>query len=191
MRTGKLALSLGFSVTIQEIPIGDWKNDPDSYLVSKDKLDELTKQDFVMWYASKVINLDGENIPQQAKAIHEVVDLVKTIPDKVLHESYTDKLINVYGHENMWKREIMGIQTMPAPVVSSAISDEEYAALFKGTEIKVGNKRYGPLSYNIAKSLSAYTLSTDAEEFLKSLKSSIMSGGHWPNNQNLVTESSY
>ena len=91
MRTGKLALSLGFIVTIQEIPIGDWKNDPDSYLVSKDKLDELTRQDFVMWYASKVINLNGENIPQQAKAIHEVAELVKTIPDKVLQESYTDR----------------------------------------------------------------------------------------------------
>ena len=142
MRTGKLALSLGFTATIQEIPIGDWKNDPDSYLVSKDKLDELTVQDFVMWYASKVINLDGENIPQQAKAIHEVVELVKTIPDKVLQESYTDKLISVYGHEDMWKREIMGIQSMPDPVVSSAISDEEYAALFKGTEIKVGNNCY-------------------------------------------------
>ena len=142
MRTGKLALSLGFTITIQELPIGDWKNDPDSYLVSKDKLDELTRQDFVMWFASKVINLDGENIPKQANAIHEVVDLVKTIPDKVLQESYTDKLISVYGHEDMWKREIMGVQSMPAPVVSSAISDEEYAALFKGTEIKVGNNCY-------------------------------------------------
>ena len=140
MRTGKLALSLGFTVTIQEIPIGDRKNDPDSYLVSKDKLDELAIHDFVMWYASKVINPDGENIPKQANAIHEVVDLVKTILDKVLQESYTDKLISVYGHEDMWKREITGIQSMPAPVVSSAISDEEYAALFKGTEIKVGNK---------------------------------------------------
>ena len=142
MRTGKLALSLGFTMTIQEIPIGDRKNDPDEYLVSKDKLDELAIHDFVMWYASKVINPDGENIPQLAKAIHEVVDLVKTIPDKVLQESYTDKLISVYRHEDMWKREIMGIQSMPAPVVSSAISDEEYAALFKGTEIKVGNNCY-------------------------------------------------
>lgn len=59
------------------------------------------------------------------------------------------------------------------------------------TEIKVGNKRYGPLSYNIGQSLSTYTLSTNGEEFLKNLKSSIMSGGHWPNNQNLVTETSY
>ena len=59
------------------------------------------------------------------------------------------------------------------------------------TEIKVGDKRYGPLSYNIAQSLSSSTLSAKAEEFLKSLKSSIINGGHWPNNQNLVTESSY
>lgn len=107
MRTGKLALSLGFTVTIQEIPIGDRKNDPDEYLVSKDKLDELTRQEFVMWYASKSIDHNGEDIPKQAKAIHEVVDLVRTIPDKVLQESYTDKLIRVYGHEDMWKREIM------------------------------------------------------------------------------------
>lgn len=59
------------------------------------------------------------------------------------------------------------------------------------TEINVGNKRFGPLSYNIAQSLSAYTLSTNGVEFLKSLKFSIMNGGHWPNNQNLVTETSY
>ena len=59
------------------------------------------------------------------------------------------------------------------------------------TEIKVGNKRYGPLSYYIAQTLSANMLSADADEFLKSLKSFIMSGGHWPNNQNLVTETSY
>lgn len=135
-------LGSSWTETIQEIPVSDWKNDPDSYLVSKDKLDELAIHDFVMWYASKVINPKGENIQQLAKAIHEVVELVKAIPDKVLQESYTDKLIRVYGHEDMWKREIMGIQSMPAPVVSSAISDEEYAALFKGTEIKVGNNCY-------------------------------------------------
>lgn len=59
------------------------------------------------------------------------------------------------------------------------------------TEVKVGDKRYGPLSYNIAQAITTNTLSANADEFLKSLKFSIMSGGHWPNNQNLVTESSY
>lgn len=59
------------------------------------------------------------------------------------------------------------------------------------TEIKVGDKRYGPLSYNIAQALSAKALSVDAEEFVKSLKAHIMNGGHWPNNQNMVTETSF
>ena len=59
------------------------------------------------------------------------------------------------------------------------------------TEIKVAGKRYGPLSYNIAQTLSAKPLSVNANEFLKNLKSSIMNGGHWPNNQNMVTETSY
>ena len=58
------------------------------------------------------------------------------------------------------------------------------------TEIKVGDKRYGPLSYNIALTLSAEALSVDAEECIKSLKTTIMNGGYWPNNQNMVFETS-
>ena len=59
------------------------------------------------------------------------------------------------------------------------------------TEIKVEGKRFGPLSYNIAQSLSGFTLTTNAEEFVKSIKHSLMNTGRWPNNQNLVTETSY
>ena len=141
MRTGKLALTMGFTVSVQEIPMTDRKCDPDSHLTTKEKLEELAKQDFVMWYASKLIHLDGEDIPQQAESIHEVVELVKGIPDKVLQESYTDKLISVFGRGDMWKREIMGIQP-PAPVINTSISEEEYAKLFKGSEIKVGHNCY-------------------------------------------------
>lgn len=59
------------------------------------------------------------------------------------------------------------------------------------TEIKVGSKRYGPLSYNIAQTLKQKPLSKNANEFLTNLKASIMNGGHWSNNQNMVTETSY
>lgn len=58
-------------------------------------------------------------------------------------------------------------------------------------EIKVGDKRYGPLSYNIAQALSAKPLSLNAEEFLNDIKTSILNNGRWPNNQNMVTEKSY
>lgn len=59
------------------------------------------------------------------------------------------------------------------------------------TEINVNGKRYGPLSYNIAQALSGYILSTDAEVFLKHIQKSMMEVGRWPNNQNMVTETSY
>ena len=59
------------------------------------------------------------------------------------------------------------------------------------TEIKIDGKRYGPLSYNIAQALSNLTLSTNADEFLKHIRNSMMKAGRWPNNQNLVIEKSY
>lgn len=58
-------------------------------------------------------------------------------------------------------------------------------------EIKVADKRYGPLSYNIAQALQVKPLSTNAEEFMDGVKASIMKSGHWPNNQNMVTEASF
>ena len=59
------------------------------------------------------------------------------------------------------------------------------------TEIKVGGKRYGPLSFNIAQTLSSYTLTVKAKEFVESVKRTLLKTGRWPNNQNLVTETSY
>lgn len=58
-------------------------------------------------------------------------------------------------------------------------------------EIKIKGKRYGPLSYNIAQLLSGHKLTTNADAFLKHLKELIAKGGYWPNNQNLVTETSF
>lgn len=59
------------------------------------------------------------------------------------------------------------------------------------TEIKVDGKRYGPLSYNIAQVLSGFTLINNANKFVENIKRSLITNRQWPNNQNLVTETSY
>ena len=59
------------------------------------------------------------------------------------------------------------------------------------TEIKVDGKHFGPLSYNIAQALFGFTLNTNANEFVESIKHSLMNTGRWPNNQNIVIETSY
>ncbi len=58
-------------------------------------------------------------------------------------------------------------------------------------EINVEGKRFGPLSYNIAQALSGFTLTTNARGFVENIKSSLMKTGRWPNNQNLVIETSF
>ena len=59
------------------------------------------------------------------------------------------------------------------------------------TEIKVDGKRYGPLSYNIAQALSSFTITNNANDLVERIKRSLLTTGRWPNNQNLVTETSY
>lgn len=58
-------------------------------------------------------------------------------------------------------------------------------------EVKVGSKSYGPLSYNIAQALSVKPISLNAKDFIEAIKASILKGGKWPNNQNMVIESSF
>lgn len=58
-------------------------------------------------------------------------------------------------------------------------------------EVKVGSKSYGPLSYNIAQALSVKPISLNAKDFIEAIKTSILKGGKWPNNQNMVIERSF
>lgn len=79
----------------------------------------------------------------------------------------------------------------PAAKSSNVMFIEACRADEVNTEVKVDGKRYGPLSYHIVQALSSCTLTTDCNIFLSSLKKSILQNGHWPNNQNLVTETSF
>lgn len=79
----------------------------------------------------------------------------------------------------------------PAAKSSNVMFIEACRADEVNTEVKVDGKRYGPLSYHIVQALSSCTLTTDCNAFQGSLKKSILQNGHWPNNQNLVIETSF
>lgn len=141
IRAGKMAMALGFHVTVQEIPSSDGKSDPDSYLTSKEVLNSLPKKDFVLWYAEKLFVSAHDNIVLRAKAIHDIVDVVKSTKDNVLMETYAERLTEVYGHKNMWQCEL-SCKHPQVLVPCDKMSHEEYASLFKNTEIKVGKNCY-------------------------------------------------
>lgn len=59
------------------------------------------------------------------------------------------------------------------------------------TEIKIDEKRYGALSYHLAKAIQKEPLSKSPSDVLNVLQAEILQQGRWPNNQNLVIESSF
>lgn len=59
------------------------------------------------------------------------------------------------------------------------------------TEIKIDEKRFGALSYHLAKAIQKASLSKSPLDVLSTLKAEILQQGRWPNNQNLVIESSF
>lgn len=58
------------------------------------------------------------------------------------------------------------------------------------TEIKIEGQRYGALSFHLAQTLQGTTLSTQPSSFIEKLQQAILQQGRWPNNQNLVIETS-
>lgn len=79
----------------------------------------------------------------------------------------------------------------PSPKLSNVLFIEACRPDQVNTEIKIDGKRFGPLSYNIAQALSGFTLTTNANGFVESIKRSLMNTGQWPNNQNIVMETSF
>lgn len=141
IRTGKMAMASGFHVTVQEISALGGKNDPDSFITSKEVLASLAKQDFVLWYAEKLFANACTDVVKRTKAIHDIIEVVKSVQDKVLAEAYAERLAEIYGHADMWKSEVSG--EYPQVIVPcDQMSHEEYVSLFKGSEIKVGKNCY-------------------------------------------------
>ena len=99
-----------------------------------------------------------------------------TYSNKVFKPSNTKKSHYIIGSSN---------KQSPVMFLEACRSDQV------NMEIKVGEKRYGPLSYNIAQALLAKPLSHNSEEFLNNIKTSILNNGRWPNNQNMVIEKSF
>ena len=58
------------------------------------------------------------------------------------------------------------------------------------TEIKIDGKRYGALSYHLAKAIQKESISKHPSNLLSKLKTEILQQGSWPNSQNLVIEKS-
>ncbi len=112
---GLKALENGFEVTVKEIPLtaSGQKNDPDSFCTSKQILDSIDEQDFILWYAGKRID-DKATQADKSDAVTDIARLVAHVEDEVKLSMYIDTLNKIMPGKPMWRNAIKGAKRQRA-----------------------------------------------------------------------------
>ena len=107
IKNALLALSLGFNISVKEIPLTDagQKNDPDSYCRSKSILEAIEEEDFVVWYAKKLF-VDNATQEEKTQAVVTISTLVAKIDDELKQSMYVDLLVKSLPGRSLWKNAI-------------------------------------------------------------------------------------
>ena len=106
MRGGVIAIKQGFKVNVRCIPSdGSKKEDADSFLTDMNRWNEMTEQDFILWYAEKVYDTEA---PREKKlaAIDDICDLLVFVEPK-LQASLLQDLSEKYKQPKIWKQGLV------------------------------------------------------------------------------------
>ena len=111
MKSGKMAIKMGFSVTVKEIPLTkkqikeQKKEDPDSYCTTIEKFQKLKEVDFILWLANKTYKKNATTVQQKAY-IDDIASLLAVMDDDVTVDMYIRELAKKAGTLPLWKKAI-------------------------------------------------------------------------------------
>ena len=133
IKNAKKALALGFTVKVKEIPVGEkqdsphrisyFKQDPDSYFTSIDKFNKTAEEDFIIWYASKILDVN-QATSENSKAIDELAELIAAQEMESQIPVYIDKLNEIYTGRQSWKKAIESARSKRAKETLTKNEDE-------------------------------------------------------------------
>ena len=111
MKNGALAVRRGFDVTVREIPRSksddeqEVKNDPDTYITSKEVFISLEEEPFILWYARK--KFAGASTQKlQLEAMQDVAGLLVYIEKQIQREDTIYRLASIFGKPKQWKEAV-------------------------------------------------------------------------------------
>lgn len=107
MKNGMLAMQLGFSVTVREIPNkeGNLKQDPGDFFINKNKMRDLKVEDFVIWSASKLCKKDDIS-SKKSENFRYIAELASYITDDMRIEMLLPELNKFYKGKEFWRNAI-------------------------------------------------------------------------------------
>ena len=107
IKNALLAFSLGFCITIKEIPLtaDGKKNDPDTFCTSRPILNNIEEEDFIVWYADKLFAASPTQ-DEKTRTVAKVAELVAIIEDELRQQMYIDLLSKIFPGKTIWKNAI-------------------------------------------------------------------------------------
>lgn len=104
MKNGRLALEMGFSVSVRELPLahGNMKQDPGSFFTDKARLDLLKEEEFVLWCANKWWRHD-DNSNRKTENLKRIAELASFIKDETRVEMMLAELVKLNKGKEQWR----------------------------------------------------------------------------------------
>ena len=104
IKSGELAMRLGFSVSVKQIPVSDVKQDPDTYCTSLAIFQAIEEHDFILWLADLLFS-DEMITENRSKSVNRIADLLARINDETKVDIYISRLLK-YSQKSVWKKSI-------------------------------------------------------------------------------------
>lgn len=104
IKNAMIAFEAGFNVTVKEIQDAKpgEKSDPDSYITSRAVLNAIPEEDFVLWYARKLI-AGKETTIEKSVAVKKIAKMLATSSDSLRVKMYAQQLAKtIDGTSKLW-----------------------------------------------------------------------------------------
>lgn len=105
MKSGRVAMKEGFTVSVKQIPVGEKKQDPDSYFKTRQDFNLLEEQDFILWFADLKYH-EGMTTEQLGKFVNNIAILLTYINDETTVNVYITKLTKYNVSKTLWKKAV-------------------------------------------------------------------------------------
>lgn len=108
MRSGAKAMELGFDVSVREIPQAEdgKKQDPDSFITSREIFQSLEDVHFPVWYGSKVL-MTAESDADKAAAMQKIAkEVLMMVSNEAILDIDIEKLSKIFGRTKRWRDAI-------------------------------------------------------------------------------------
>jgi len=125
IKAGQLALKMGFTVVVKEIPATNEKEDADTYFDTRTKFNELRTQDFLPWLAYKLLE-EGKSEPQ---VMQEVSKVLVYCESQLELDTAIDQLKSAFGTKKLWNTALQEARSARAKQDADAKASKETVSL--------------------------------------------------------------